>query len=77
MGHNHSAWQGSAQYGTLVWPTIQLYLRPADSAGRMYGSIYQPHPNLTPTHKPNGIPNPIKTEYWDRAGGGGNISYEW
>ena len=19
----------------------------------------------------------IKTEYWDRAGGGGNISYEW
>ena len=20
---------------------------------------------------------PIKTEYWDRAGGGGNISYEW
>ena len=19
----------------------------------------------------------IKTEYWDRAGGGGNISYDW
>ena len=19
----------------------------------------------------------IKTEYWDRAGGGGNINYEW
>ena len=23
------------------------------------------------------IPNHIKTEYWDRAGGGGNIRYEW
>ena len=21
--------------------------------------------------------DPIKTEYWDRAGGGGNISYDW
>ena len=21
--------------------------------------------------------NHIKTEYWDRAGGGGNIRYEW
>ena len=22
-------------------------------------------------------PTLIKTEYWDRAGGGGNISYDW
>ena len=22
-------------------------------------------------------PTPIKTEYWDRAGGVGNISYDW
>ena len=24
-----------------------------------------------------GRANLIKTEYWDRAGGGGNISYDW
>ena len=42
---------------------------------------------LTPTptlsllltlHPSQPLPLPlIKTEYWDRAGGGGNISYEW
>ena len=37
--------------------------------------------NLTLDPNPNPSPNPnptlIKTEYWDRAGGGGNISYDW
>ena len=36
-----------------------------------------PNPTPTPTPSPNLNPNPIKTEYWDRAGGGGNISYDW
>ena len=41
------------------------------------------HPNtiLKSNLDPNAHPNPsvvlIKTEYWDRAGGGGNISYDW
>ena len=39
-----------------------------------------PKPSPDPTPRPNPNPNPptlIKTEYWDRAGGGGNISYDW
>ena len=47
------------------------------------------NPTLTLTHTPIlslvltphlTLPLPltlIKTEYWDRAGGGGNISYDW
>ena len=45
------------------------------------------HPNtiLEPNLDSNAIPtlsllltlHLIKTEYWDRAGGGGNISYDW
>ena len=48
------------------------------------------HPNtiLKPNLDSNTHPQPsayssilhltlIKTEYWDRAGGGGNISYDW
>ena len=39
----------------------------------------QPSPNPTPspTPTPSPKPSPIKTEYWDRAGGGGNINYDW
>ena len=32
---------------------------------------------LTPTPAPSLVLALIKTEYWDRAGGGGNISYDW
>ena len=42
-----------------------------------------PQPSPTPTPPPplplapSLAPALIKTEYWDRAGGGGNIRYEW
>ena len=40
---------------------------------------HTPKPNGTPTATPTVTPSLtlIKTEYWDRAGGGGNISYDW
>ena len=34
------------------------------------------NPTLTLTPTPT-LRTLIKTEYWDRAGGGGNISYDW
>ena len=44
-------------------------------------TILKPNLTLTPTPNPQPTPIPtpnlIKTEYWDRAGGGGNISYDW
>ena len=36
----------------------------------------QPTPNPTPKRFPLTL-TLIKTEYWDRAGGGGNMSYDW
>ena len=35
------------------------------------------HDDLTFTLTPTPTLTLIKTEYWDRAGGGGNISYDW
>ena len=37
----------------------------------------KPTPNQTLPLTPTLTLTLIKTEYWDRAGGGGNISYEW
>ena len=38
-----------------------------------------PDPNTHPNPKPSPTPTLllIKIEYWDRAGGGGNIRYDW
>ena len=63
----------------------------AKGARRSMGNLSILHPNtiLKANPKPNlvlplplPLPLPptlalIKTEYWDRAGGGGNISYDW
>ena len=43
-------------------------------SGRAFGAHGLPRPVLL---HPNTILIPIKTEYWDRAGGGGNINYDW
>ena len=47
--------------------------------GRFRGYM-PPRPSVGPSQAPLTSPCPpsnhIKTEYWDRAGGGGNISYD-
>ena len=46
----------------LSYPNLSIYLGPMPVGG---------------AEVPNRLATVIKTEYWDRAGGGGNISYDW
>ena len=57
------------------WPLIRMDSQFVPATRKMCTS------NSNPTPKPNSnltaTVTLIKTEYWDQAGGGGNISYEW
>ena len=49
--------------------------QPANRGGGGFQSLPTTQPQLGAA--PYDSLTLIKTEYWDRAGGGGNISYDW